>query len=711
MLSNRPKGISDFLFWTLGILVSILYYRGFFWLDDSRIIFQVVENMYHGYGPVYTAGDRVQVHTSPLWTYYLLFFRLFTSSYKVVIFLSAILPLLGIISWFRVKYRPYSFVLLAILFLSNVLFSFWGSGLDNPLTYALLTLLIYSFSKENIKWFVFISALLLVNRFDAIFYVAPLSVWFIRKHSIKQNLISFFKYGWPFYGQLIFSFLYYGSIFPNTFYAKVTSINITISERVVSAAKYLLPIILHSPLDLVFILSPFLLFFLLRKKLHGPTRKKLQLGLVAGLFNLFYVFWIGFDHLNPRLLGVPLFLGLLVIFEFFAPLIHQEIKAFGKKALAPTLVSLIGVMSIAAFSTFLPIKKLKFMRDKDDGKNPEYYQQLRMSEDSYIFSDIQIVCSEYRVINTGDEKNLRRPDSSPHIVSFVAEAGTILEVGTDVHMVDIMGLADPLMARIRSTQPYYNPGHNFRPIPRGYPETLMEGTNQILHPELANYYNRLKNVISGKLLSANRFRDIFYLATHAVPVDPNDPESTRYFLTPDEYIQIFEEDYGIYKQINEFGDEFKFYSLDGIKSEGFSTEYWRSDKLNPTDSLLASSEQLFEYSPSGEYDELLTNGPDINLRPGKYTYELDYSSSDSADQTSAKWVALVTLGEDDNMVAKEGSLSGTKGETKLVTDTFSIKPNEDMGRFSIRIFGKGDSTVIINGLRLTKLSEPDINNN
>jgi len=351
-----------------------------------------------------------------------------------------------------------------------VLFSFWGSGLENPLTYALLAILVYSFKTENTNLFIFISALLFVNRLDAVVYIAPLSAFFIVKHPLKQNLINFVKFGWPFYLHLIFTVLYYGSVFPNTYYAKVASIDIDIIERIVVGLKYILPIAIHSPLDIVFIFAPYILFFLFRKELTDSNKIKAVLGLVACSLTLFYVFWIGFDHLNPRLFGVPLFLGLLLVFDFFAPILIQHFKTNKENILRPAIITLVILLSIANSSTFLPIKKLKFMRDKDDGKNSEYYRNLKNSPDSYIFSDIQIVCSENRIIKSNRKEMLKRPSVSSHTVSFVAEAGTILEIGSNTHMVDIMGLADPLMSRVKSTQKFYDPGHNYRPIPRGYPE-------------------------------------------------------------------------------------------------------------------------------------------------------------------------------------------------------------------------------------------------
>lgn len=700
--TDQPGSISSILYWLIAILIALLYMQGFFWIDDARIILQVVENMYEGFGPVYTQGDRVQVHTSPLWAYYLLFFRLFTPSYALIIFLASIIPLLVIMAWFRVNYRPYSFLLLLVLFLSNVLFSLWGSGLDNPLTYVFLTLLFHAFSKEKVKLFIFIAALLLANRLDAVFYIAPLSVLFMRKHPFKENLINFVKFGWPFYLHLLFSVLYYGSIFPNTYYAKVASVNISLTERIVTGVKYLLPLVFYSPLDILFITAPFMLFFVFRKRLPENSKPKAILTLVACSSLMLYVFWIGFDHLNPRLLGVPLFLGLLFVIEFIAPTLSQEVEKSGKKILGPAIVSLAILVVIANYSTFLPVKKLKFMQEKDFGKNPEYYHNLSRSPDSYVFSDLQTLASEFRLIKARADEKLTRPKETEHLVSFVAEAGTILEIGSHVHMIDIMGLADPLMSRIRSTQGYYSPGHNYRPIPRGYPETLMTGVNKIVHPEIATYYDRLKNVISGPLLSASRLKDSFYLMTHKLAVDPNDPENAAYFLSQDEYDQIFEEDYGVYKRLNEFDLEFRFYHMNGEKSASFTSGYWNTNDLSAIIEDATLNEQLDV--PINKKEGLLTSGPYQALRPGNYSFELDYVSVEDRDKNTGNWNASLLIGEDHIIALESGSLIGTEDKPQQISGTFKVERIQDMAKFNIEIFANGNSNLVIKGIRLTKLN-------
>lgn len=706
MEKNQLNKVSEYLYWLFAILIVIIYIKGFFWGDDARIIFQVVENLYHGFGPVYTEGERFQVHTSVLWTYYLLALRFFTPNFKLIILLSAVIPLGLIITWIRINYRYYSFLLLIVLFLSNVLFGYWGSGLGNPLIYILLTILFFAFVKEKVKLFIFIAALLLANRLDAVTFVVPLSVFFILKNSFKQNLINFIKFGWPFYLNFLWSFIYFGSLVPNTYYAKVASVDISMKERIVTFIRYHLTIIYHSPLDFLFLLSPFILFFIFRKEIIGSRRLKVLLSSIACFLIQFYIFWIGCDHLNPRLLGTPMLLSFFVIIEFYAPLIHQELKNSGQSIVVPAMITLVILISIANFSTLLPLKKLDLMENKDSVMRAALYKELTLHDTKDFFVvDAQLVNAKNRIVKRQDIDYLTRPKTAQHFVSLVAEAGTILKVGSNVHMVDVMGIADPLMSRIKTTKEHYFPGHNYRPIPRGYPETLIEGTNKILHPQIAAYYERIKNVISGEIFSVSRFKDIFYLMSHEFPIDPNNPECAQYFLSQEEYEQIFKEDYGVQKKITQFGDEeFNFYSLGGNKVKGFKSNYWEASQLS-TKVVNLNTENREIKIFNEHIEEVLTYyGPNLKLRPGKYTFKIDYISSSNVEKEVGQWSIFINIGNK-KISLQNGMILGTLEDSGKVSGEFIIEGKHDMAALDLRTYVYSDVDLRILGVELTKLGE------
>ena len=79
--------------------------------------------------------------------------------------------------------------------------------------------------------------------------------------------------------------------------------------------------------------------------------------------------------------------------------------------------------------------------------------------------------------------------------------------GPDLHVVDLFGLGDPLLARLPAMAPW-RIGHFQRALPAGYIDTLRTGTNRIEEPALARYYADLQTITRGALFSRDRWRAI-----------------------------------------------------------------------------------------------------------------------------------------------------------------------------------------------------------
>jgi arabinofuranosyltransferase len=85
--------------------------------------------------------------------------------------------------------------------------------------------------------------------------------------------------------------------------------------------------------------------------------------------------------------------------------------------------------------------------------------------------------------------------------------------GPKVHLVDQFALTDPLLARM----PFHPPdrswriGHFYRTLPDGYLDSVKTQENLIKDPCLARYYERLRRVTHGPILSWARFEDILWL--------------------------------------------------------------------------------------------------------------------------------------------------------------------------------------------------------
>jgi arabinofuranosyltransferase len=83
-------------------------------------------------------------------------------------------------------------------------------------------------------------------------------------------------------------------------------------------------------------------------------------------------------------------------------------------------------------------------------------------------------------------------------------------LGRGRHFIDRLGLGDPLLARLPSGR-FWRIGHYERTLPEGYFESVLTNSNRIADPELAAYYDTIREVTRGPLFTARRWKAIVAL--------------------------------------------------------------------------------------------------------------------------------------------------------------------------------------------------------
>jgi hypothetical protein len=97
-------------------------------------------------------------------------------------------------------------------------------------------------------------------------------------------------------------------------------------------------------------------------------------------------------------------------------------------------------------------------------------------------------------------------------------------------IVDLYGLNDAFLARLHAADKVtWRIGHYARDIPRGYAESLKEGRNRMADPKLAQFYDRMRLVVSGPIWSWPRWKEIARLNLGLAPPTPpaGPPKSVR----------------------------------------------------------------------------------------------------------------------------------------------------------------------------------------
>ena len=229
-LSKNFFFTKNLIFFLLIALILFQIYK-ISWIDDDAMIsFKSALNLVKGYGLTYNISERVQSFSNPLWTLIISIAYFFTNEFfytAMVLNLFLTFVLIILVIKFSNNDNLIILGLFAFLF-SKAFVEFSSSGLENSLGHLLTAMAIISYTKIKVNdslsflKFTFLVSLIFVHRIDGVLILIPLiisSLLIVRP--IKDTLIFGFIGSIPAVLWVFFSFLYYGFIFPNTYYAKL----------------------------------------------------------------------------------------------------------------------------------------------------------------------------------------------------------------------------------------------------------------------------------------------------------------------------------------------------------------------------------------------------------------------------------------------------------------------------------------------------------
>jgi arabinofuranosyltransferase len=196
-----------------------------------------------------------------------------------------------------------------------------------------------------------------------------------------------------------------------------------------------------------------------------------------------------------------------------AVLSNLEFKSMKSYGLSLGMVLLIGVAPIYV----VPERRPSF--GSETGNYRVFLDEHRISDERRIYSRYGL--GLLRSLKDGaprapyTRENWIFHAGHPVQVELVGPLGLAgYGFGPDVHVIDLNGLADALMARMPLKDPgSWRIGHFRHVIPEGYLETLAAGENLIVDENIALYYDKLAFVIKGDLWSWPRLVEIWNLNT------------------------------------------------------------------------------------------------------------------------------------------------------------------------------------------------------
>jgi hypothetical protein len=458
--------------------------------DDAMISMRYAYNLAHGNGLVWNTDEYVEGFTNPLWVGYMALFHLLpiaASRISLYIQWSGALFLAATLYFVRRIVEEFTESLIAML--AAVAFTAFYSPLISwdllgmevsilTLILAIVVFLVLTKSRFT-PWIHILLAISTLFRFDmAVPFIVVLGVmYFVQPQYRKQNLtwgigllILFLG------GQTLARYFYYGDWLPNTYYLKITGWPFVL--RILRGLYALVWFIYYT--NWVLFLIPFTLLIFRRDW-------KINLLFLILLAQMAYSVYVGGDAWEEHgganryiALAMPLF---FVVFAY-------SVEELRRKAMASLGAGRIADVSLhAARLVIFVISILNFNLLMGDWKYIERWELLRKPD--------YVAGSEHNLGIALALQNTTKPGAS----IAVTGAGTIPYLLPDRFAIDILGKADPVIARepVRTPMsyediPFMRPGHMkwdyARTIGELQPDVIVsiwEGTDVEAAPYLKNY--------------------------------------------------------------------------------------------------------------------------------------------------------------------------------------------------------------------------------
>lgn len=335
-VSTRRFDLPIFLMCSAGALAALGWLMRAGLVDDTYIFLRYADNIARGVGPVFNDGERVEGFSSPAWTLMLAGVRLFTPQLELAALLLSAASALGVSTLVRYGLcQPHlsqshlngldgsmNTLLLAFGLLSLPATVYWGfSGMEHPFFTLVVTAALVSVLADDRRRGVSAGTtalliLALVTRPEGVLLVTWIALFFTIRHG-RLDAHWLRCVAAPIgvvvaaLGILLAArYAYFGSIVPNTYYAKMIP---NTWERFEGGASYLgRCLVVHAPLLLV----AAMLYGVASK--HGVA-PKLPAAFLAGwvVFWSIYIGYVGGDHFAmfrfflPALPACVLLIGLL----------------------------------------------------------------------------------------------------------------------------------------------------------------------------------------------------------------------------------------------------------------------------------------------------------------------------------------------------------------------------------------------------------------
>jgi len=496
---KKNTKLQYFLLLLFFILITMI--RNGWFADDAYITYRTIKNFINGYGLRYNIDERVQTFTHPLWLFLQIpFYYEIRSEYIVAITLNLILAFSAVYLLYKnCKNKLVCIFLLIMLFLSKTFIDFSTSGLEDALGYfivILFLLVFYNYKKDEHKKIFYLSlltSLAMLTRLDYVLIFIPFYFFILNKPDRKKIYLLLLGLS-PIILWEIFSIIYYGFPFPNTFYAKLNN-DLKRSFLIEHGLTYFGNFI---SIDYAggFLILGFITLFVLNVLLGREPERYVLFPLVIGvILYAIYVIYIGGDFMMGR---------------FFSVLIIASAFGISKLDLKFVPGNIIIIVFIGLTSMIFMGNERSPVYVKTDYIDKTIYNNGLADEKGFYFqgsSLMKILCGQNGIyIGKRDKIYSYKDFIFPRQVVQKVTIG-INEYNSlpGLYAIDDFCLADPLRSKMKKITGEIRMGHLKREIPEGYIESLRTNRNLIKDEKIAKYYDKIRLITRGKIFDLKRF--------------------------------------------------------------------------------------------------------------------------------------------------------------------------------------------------------------
>lgn len=653
--ARDAEGADPTLFAAAAIAAFTYVFLANSWIgDDAFITFRVVDNVVNGHGLTFNPDERVQAYTHPLWMLLLSAAYAVTSDlFYTTLALSYVLCVLALIvvgrflsSFWRTA------IFIGLLFSSKAFIDYTSSGLEYPLSFALLCVFYTRFLRlwpstaavapAELMTFGGLASLAFLNRSDSILlYVLPLGflIW-VNRPVYRLRLAAYLGIALaPVALWLAFSFVYYGFPFPNTYYAKVaTGIPRGLQWR--QGLAYVANSINFDPftLGLIGITAAVAV-----RRRFAPE----MAAVASALLYVLYTVSVGGDFMSGRFFSMP-FLVCAVVFA--AGLRSVEVGAA------------VGA-AVVTYNLIAPLAPVKTRADYPDGAWAWRLQNgIKDERGHYHRISNVLFYAPFRALP--DHQWYREGLSFRNGAERVAVHGSIgffgFTAGPARYVIDRNALADPLLARLPVSERLYfefYAGHYFRDLPGGYVESRRERRNLLADPLLHDYYDRLLNVTAGPIFSWSRARDIWDL------------------------------NFGRYRRIQDLV----------VKERRVSVSVPADNERFSTDIGVRSTRNAGSLTSNGSREGYLQMGPHVPLRAGRFTVQWLGTTTAALGEPLGEVEVWV---DGSRLIGRRAVFRGEPSHTERLLADITFELEEPTDDLEYRFYAKKGARVVIERINL-----------